>query len=130
MYPGTSRFAVTGRYSVEVASFEIEQIDLIKRVARVAFTLKNHLVSIMRKIAFAGSFTFQCYLSGIGNKIIRNGRFRFIAAGLGVQSSKNRERDFKQGRASVFIAAGIVFTLLFMGAVFGVVQLVLKSAGN
>ena len=53
-----------------------------------------------------------------------------FAAGLGVQSSKNRERDFKQGRASVFIAAGIVFTLLFMGAVFGVVQLVLKSAGN
>lgn len=53
-----------------------------------------------------------------------------FAAGLGVQSSKNRERDFKQGRAGVFIAAGVVFTLLFVGAVFGVVQLVLKSAGN
>lgn len=53
-----------------------------------------------------------------------------LAAGLGVQSSKNRERDFKQGRAGVFIAAGIVFTVLFIGAVFTVVQLVLKSAGN
>lgn len=53
-----------------------------------------------------------------------------FAAGLGVQSSKNRERDFKQGRASVFIAAGIVFTLLFIGGVYTVVQLVLKSAGN
>ena len=53
-----------------------------------------------------------------------------FAAGLGVQSSKNRERDFKQGRAGVFIAAGIVFTLLFIGAVFTVVQLVLKSAGD
>ncbi len=53
-----------------------------------------------------------------------------FAAGLGVQSSKNRERDFKQGRAGVFIAAGIVFTLLFIATVVTVVQLVLKSAGN
>lgn len=53
-----------------------------------------------------------------------------FAAGLGVQSSKNRERDFKQGRLGVFIVAGIVFTLLFMGTVFTVVQLVLKSAGK
>ena len=53
-----------------------------------------------------------------------------LAASLGVQSSKNRERDFKQGRAGVFIAAGIIFTLLFIGTVVTVVQLVLKSAGN
>jgi hypothetical protein len=53
-----------------------------------------------------------------------------FAAGLGVQSSKNRERDFKQGKPGVFIAAGIVFTLLFIGAVFTVVQLVLKGAGD
>ncbi|MDH4041755.1 MAG: DUF2970 domain-containing protein [Gammaproteobacteria bacterium] len=53
-----------------------------------------------------------------------------LAASLGVQSSKNRERDFKQGRAGVFIAAGIIFTLLFIGTVFTVVQLVLKGAGQ
>lgn len=53
-----------------------------------------------------------------------------FAAGLGVQSSKNRERDFKQGRAGVFIAAGIIFTLLFIGTVVTVVQLVLKGAGD
>ena len=53
-----------------------------------------------------------------------------FAAGLGVQSSKNRERDFKQGKFGVFLAAGIVFTLLFVGAVFTVVQVVIKSAGN
>jgi hypothetical protein len=53
-----------------------------------------------------------------------------FAAGLGVQSSKNRERDFKQGRAGVFIAAGLIFTLLFIGTVFTVVQLVLKGAGK
>ena len=51
-----------------------------------------------------------------------------LAAGLGVQSSKNRERDFKQGRAGVFIAAGIVFTVLFIAALVTVVQLVLENA--
>jgi len=52
-----------------------------------------------------------------------------FAAGLGVQSSKNRERDFKQGNFKVFVIAGIVFTLLFIGTVFGVVQMVLNSNG-
>lgn len=50
-----------------------------------------------------------------------------FAAGLGVQSSKNRERDFQQGRAGTFIAYGLVFTLLFIGSVYGVVQLVLST---
>jgi len=53
-----------------------------------------------------------------------------LAAGLGVQSSKNRERDFKQGRLGVFIAAGIVFTLLFIGIVIVVVQMVLSTAAK
>jgi len=53
-----------------------------------------------------------------------------FAAGLGVQSSKNRERDFKQGRIGVFIVAGLLFTLLFIGTVAIVVQLVLKGAGE
>jgi hypothetical protein len=53
-----------------------------------------------------------------------------FAAGLGVQSSKNRERDFQQGRAGVFIAAGIIATLLFIGSIFLIVQLVLKGTGN
>lgn len=53
-----------------------------------------------------------------------------FAAGLGVQSSKNRERDFNQGRAGVFIAAGVIFTLGFIGIMVVIVQLVLKGAGN
>ena len=53
-----------------------------------------------------------------------------FAAGLGVQSSSNRERDFKQGRPGVFIAAGIIFTLLFVGTVVTVVQLVLSGSGD
>lgn len=50
-----------------------------------------------------------------------------FAAGLGVQSSKNRERDFKQGRAITFIVAGLLFTALFIGAVTTVVSLVLSN---
>ena len=53
-----------------------------------------------------------------------------FAAALGVQSSKNRERDFKQGRAGTFIAAGVIFTLLFIGTVLTIVNLVLDNAGN
>ncbi len=53
-----------------------------------------------------------------------------FAAGLGVQSSKNRQRDFKQGKLGVFIAAGLLFTLLFIGTVFTVVQLVLRGSGS
>ncbi len=53
-----------------------------------------------------------------------------FAAGLGVQSSKNRERDFRQGRIGVFIVAGILFTILFIGAVVTVVKLVLVNAGG
>ena len=50
-----------------------------------------------------------------------------MAAGLGVQSSRNRERDFREGRAGVFIAAGLIFTALFIGAVYTVVTLVLST---
>ncbi|CAA0119428.1 Uncharacterised protein [Halioglobus japonicus] len=53
-----------------------------------------------------------------------------LAAGLGVQSSKNRERDFKQGRIGIFIAAGIIFTLVFIASVMFVVQTVIKNAGQ
>jgi len=53
-----------------------------------------------------------------------------FAAGFGIQSSKNRERDFKHGRIGVFIAAGILFTLLFIGAVVTVVRLVVSTTGN
>ncbi len=48
-----------------------------------------------------------------------------IAAAFGVQSSKNRERDFSQGKALPFIFMGIAFTVLFVLAVVGVVNLAL-----
>ena len=47
-----------------------------------------------------------------------------FAAALGVQSSKNRERDFTGGKASHFIVAGVVFTFLFIAIVATIVNLV------
>ena len=52
-----------------------------------------------------------------------------LAGALGVQSEKNRERDFRHGSLKAFIAAGIIFTVIFVGVVITVVKLVLSSAG-
>lgn len=51
--------------------------------------------------------------------------FSVIAAAFGVQSSKNRQRDFSTGNPLVFIVAGLIFTVLFVLTIVGVVNLVL-----
>ena len=48
-----------------------------------------------------------------------------LASFLGVQSNANRERDFKHGRFSVFVVAGLLMTLIFLLSVYGLVQLVM-----
>lgn len=53
--------------------------------------------------------------------------FSTFAAAFGVQSSKNRERDFQHGNIWVFVAAGLIFTTLFVFSVVGLVQWVLSS---
>ena len=62
--------------------------------------------------------------TGLGIRAVLSSVF---AAALGVQSSANRERDFQQGKAGVYIAAGIIFTIVFIGSVVGVVQWVLST---
>ena len=52
-----------------------------------------------------------------------------LSAAIGIQSSKNRERDFKHGKTSTFVIAGIIFVALFITTVFTVVKLVLKQNG-
>lgn len=51
-----------------------------------------------------------------------------LAAALGVQSSKNRKRDFSEGRASQFIVAGILFTAIFVGVMVLIVRTVLSGS--
>ena len=48
------------------------------------------------------------------------------AAFFGVQSAKNRERDFTHGKPVHFIVVGVGLTVLFIAAVWGVVQLALS----
>jgi hypothetical protein len=54
--------------------------------------------------------------------------FSTLAAAFGVQSSRNRERDFTHGKALHFIIAGILFTVLFVVAMVVIVNLVLSGA--
>ena len=53
-----------------------------------------------------------------------------LSAFIGVQSSANRERDFKHGKVSHFIWMGLLFGLVFVLTLIGVVQLVLHFTGN
>lgn len=48
-------------------------------------------------------------------------------AAFGVQSSRNRRRDFSRGRAIHFILAGVVLTTLFVLLMVMIVNLVLSG---
>ncbi|SDH80248.1 DUF2970 domain-containing protein [Pseudomonas panipatensis] len=52
-----------------------------------------------------------------------------LAAAFGVQSGKNRVRDFSHGKPSHFIVLGVAFTLIFVLLLYAVVQVVLHLAG-
>jgi hypothetical protein len=49
-----------------------------------------------------------------------------VASFFGVQSNAGRERDFKRGRARDFILVGVLLTTLFILALWGLVQLVMR----
>jgi len=51
-----------------------------------------------------------------------------LAAGFGVQSRENRERDFKHGKAIHFIVAGLLGVAVFILLVWGLVQFALSTA--
>lgn len=50
-----------------------------------------------------------------------------LAAAIGVQSKKNRERDFTQGKPIHFIILGICFTAAFVLIMTFIVQLILSN---
>jgi hypothetical protein len=52
-----------------------------------------------------------------------------LAAAFGVQSSRNRERDFSRGKPHHFILAGVVFTVLFVLLMIFIVSIVLRAVG-
>lgn len=48
-----------------------------------------------------------------------------LASFFGVQSDKNRQRDFRQGKPIHFIVVGIFMTILWYFCIYLIVQLVL-----
>jgi hypothetical protein len=52
-----------------------------------------------------------------------------VASAFGVQTSKNRERDFQHGKFHHFVIAGIIFAILFVLAVAGIVKIVMSNVG-
>ncbi|WP_339429925.1 DUF2970 domain-containing protein [Pseudomonas taetrolens] len=52
-----------------------------------------------------------------------------VAAAFGVQSAKNRTRDFTHGKPAHFLILGLVFTTLFALTLFAIVKLILHLAG-
>lgn len=54
--------------------------------------------------------------------------FKSVAAAfLGVQSDKNRNRDFTEGKLSHFIIAGVIAVIIFILILITLVTLVLPS---
>lgn len=54
--------------------------------------------------------------------------FKSVAAAFfGVQSNKNREKDFSQGKLSHFIIVGIISVVLFIVSLIFIVSLVLPA---
>ncbi|MDB6062236.1 MAG: hypothetical protein JWM78_2339 [Verrucomicrobiaceae bacterium] len=50
-----------------------------------------------------------------------------LASFFGVQSAKNRERDFAHGKARAFIMIGILMTIVWYGTISLVVHFVLQK---
>ena len=50
-----------------------------------------------------------------------------LAAGIGVQSDKNRKNDFENGNPLVFVIAGFVGTFLFIATIAMIVGFVLSN---
>ena len=55
--------------------------------------------------------------------------YSVLASMFGVQSNRNREKDFTHGKPYQYIIIGMLVTVLFVLSAWGVVQLVMKLAG-
>jgi len=51
-----------------------------------------------------------------------------LAAGIGVQSKANKERDFKYGKPIHFIVGGLLGTIIFIVSVWLFVQYLIHSS--
>ncbi len=52
-----------------------------------------------------------------------------ISAAFGVQSSKNRERDFAKGNLKSYVISGILFVVIFISSIVALVKFIIRQAG-
>ena len=55
--------------------------------------------------------------------------FSILAAAMGVNSQRNRERDFNVSSPWPFIIGGVIFGVLFVAGIALIVKMVLESTG-
>jgi hypothetical protein len=53
-----------------------------------------------------------------------------LSAFIGIQSSKNRERDFAKGNFKSYVVSGIIFTVLFILVISTLAKFAIKQAGG
>lgn len=51
-----------------------------------------------------------------------------LAAAIGVQSNKNREKDFENASIMPYLVGGVIFTVVFIATLVGVANLFLANA--
>lgn len=51
-----------------------------------------------------------------------------LASFFGVQTDKNRQRDFQQGKPAQFIVVGLVLTVVFIFTVIAIVKIILHNS--
>lgn len=47
-----------------------------------------------------------------------------LSAAIGVQSDKNRQKDFAQGSLPVYLIVGFIFTVAFVSAIIALVRFI------
>jgi hypothetical protein len=52
-----------------------------------------------------------------------------LSAAFGVQSSKNRERDFVKGNLKSYVISGIIFVVIFISSIVTLVKYLIAHAG-
>ena len=62
---------------------------------------------------------------GIGAVILST-----LSAFIGIQSSKNRERDFAKGNFKAYVISGLIFTVLFITSIVTLVKYLIAHAGQ
>ena len=53
-----------------------------------------------------------------------------LAAAFGVQSGKNRERDFSKGNFKAYVISGLIFTAVFISTIVVLVKFLIQHASG